>query len=71
MTEVKKGIAIDKGVPMRKVRRYPWAGLEVGDSFFIENSGGDDSNLRALAKRHGYKVSIRREQGGVRVWRVS
>jgi len=66
-------IKIDKGVPLppphRSHRIYPWNEMAVGDSFFIP----DTKNYSAAyqAKKLGFKVTTRRENGGVRIWRIA
>jgi hypothetical protein len=51
--------------------KYPWSGLEVGDSFFVD--GGDARSMTSTAshagRRNGKKFIARAELGGVRVWR--
>ena len=68
---------IDKGVPTPgKEIKYPFARMDVGDSFFIP--GGNSSSRGGIyqsARNAGVKVSMRQveESGvkGVRVWRVA
>jgi hypothetical protein len=70
-------IPIDKGVPLPKGRRepkYPWASMEVGDSFFVPGTIST-SAATAASKRLGFGF-VRRsvvENGvaGIRFWRVS
>lgn len=57
--------------------RYPFRQLEVGQSFFIEGIAGDHAailRVRGAAnvqgRRTGKKYSVRKMDGGVRVWRV-
>ena len=73
MFEIEKGIA----VPAARFK-YPWAEMEIGDSFFVE------PGERSLTKMHGHlsslgnhygkprgmKFTTRQVDGGVRVWRV-
>ena len=74
---------IDKGVPMPdRPTRYPFAGMDVGDSFLIEVRGGRRQEalvrrrVSAAAsdyrRRHGAsaKFDSRVTLDGVRVWRV-
>ena len=74
MSEVK----IDKGIPIPSMQGshytpYPWAIMEVGDSFVHE---GRSTAVYAAAK--GWAVKLNRKftarklpTGGHRVWRVS
>lgn len=84
---------IEKGVPMpvgphgkeRKWDQYPWAKMEVGDSFFVPTPEAKDpvkaqsrllgslnNSGRAWRKKTGHenwRFLGRRVEGGVRVWR--
>lgn len=68
-------IKIEKGVPVADARvKYPFADMEVGDSFWI--GGLQDPNApRGAAFRwgsnHGVSFKTRKEKDGVRVWRVA
>ena len=56
------------------VTKYPWAVLEVGDSFFVPGIGNGSSlgSSRATASRkYGHTYTIRKVEGGIRVWRVT
>lgn len=68
---------IERGIPLppaSKARKYSFDEMEVGDSVFFE-----DVSLRrkfynaakAMGKRHGYKFSSRKVDGGFRIWRVA
>ncbi len=65
---------IEKGIPAPSARgKYPFAQMEVGDSFFVPDKttatfGGVLSHAR---KRTGFGFVMRSENGGLRVWRVS
>lgn len=74
---------LEKAIPIPKrqthfPRRYPWAEMEVGDSFFVnKKSLGVDSRTLGnagnnWAKRHELpnRYSCRKVPGGVRVWRI-
>jgi len=69
-------IEIEKGVPQpdAKTGKYPFRQMEVGDSFFAPLGSSDPNpfNTYATAKRikDGRKYSVRRVDGGIRVWRV-
>jgi hypothetical protein len=61
--------------------KYPWTGMELGDSVLIIAGNGDTlSKLKRRVGRAGryygqmngkkFKTLIMREENGVRVWRV-
>ena len=66
-------IVIEKGVPLPPrrgpVSKYPFAEMEVGDSFVT-----DIMSIRGTAKqaaaRYGKKFTVRRVAEGFRVWRI-
>lgn len=72
---------IEKGVPIPSSRavsmRYPFPDMEVGDSFVVPFSAGQDGRLRSAAcayqRRRGGKFTVRRftREGVVRCWRVA
>lgn len=69
-------IKIDKGMPMPKSKsekKYPFREMEIGDSFFEEevNRRLLASYASELGKKIGMKFSIRRVDGGIRVWRTA
>ncbi len=57
--------------PRTRRAKYPWAELEVGQSFFVE--GGLLRSMSSTAshagRRSGRKFIVRTADGGVRVWR--
>lgn len=66
---------IEKGIPIPKGGRpevYPWAQMEIGDSLFFRNRFHWDVNVMRwrAEKRHGFKFTVRKVPGGVRVWRI-
>lgn len=74
MTELRP--KIDKNIPIRPRVIYPWAEMEVGDSFLIPAL--DDREMRAVSGSAHSSAAIRsltirtgREPGGVRVWLTS
>ena len=75
MIKVESGIP----VPARTSRQggrpsiYPFAGLDVGDSFFIPGKTVKTMSQTAskAAKRLGIEVITRTVDGGVRVWRTA
>ena len=67
-------VEVNKDVPLPEPkRRYPYKVMEVGESFLV--AGGRlqvvcNANYRA-GKKLARKFIARREEGGVRVWRVN
>lgn len=70
---------IDKDLPIprrRNGRRYPWREMAVGDSVFIpcENGETPEKTVMRLGNSFVYarpfRFTRRREEGGVRVWRI-
>lgn len=74
MIKVEKGIPIpEKPRKGGKPAKYPWATMDVGDSFFVEgvplaNFASGAYNAAKLLNR---KFSLRTVEGGVRVWRIT
>ena len=68
MSEMK----LEKNVPMPPSNRvkYPWKGMEVGDSFLIPNGKFKRGGIPSAAKHQGYKVRMRLEGDDLRVWRT-
>jgi len=67
-------IKIDKGVPVPLNRRtkYPWADMEVGDSFFVVTDKIANFKRNVYAKnRNGKEFTARAEGDGCRVWRTA
>ena len=71
---VDMGVIIDDAVPMpgaRVVRRYPYAEMGIGQSFYVEGVQMQvvlNGNWRA-GKKLVMKFIARREGDGIRVWR--
>lgn len=75
-------LPVDKNIPIPesyKTRpdKFPFAQLQIGDSFFIENVSKRFSiyaNLRHFNERNQksnqIRVVQRREGNGVRIWRI-
>lgn len=67
---------IEKGVPLpqkrRRPSRYPFADMNVGDSFVTSNKSVRGAMI-AYAKRHPKKclrfIAEAQETGNIRVWR--
>ena len=72
---VEKGIKVPQ---LPKHNRYPFKDMTVGDSFMVsynEMPAGGAQNVRTAAyhtgKINGTKFTVRRVDGGVRVWRIA
>jgi hypothetical protein len=71
-------IKIDKAIPMPVTLRngrpcvYPWAEMEIGDSFFVSHKTKRSfgTQVYQAAKRLGKSFALREETHGVRVWRT-
>jgi hypothetical protein len=67
-------VEINKDVPLPiPKRRYPYGLMEVGESFLVQDGKLQivcNANYRA-GKKLGRKFIARREERGVRVWRVN
>jgi hypothetical protein len=78
-------IPVDKGIPVpdhsnaggHGQRVYPFTSMDVGDSFFVPYLGGRPDvlkSLRSLApyyrNKQGVRFTVRKVDGGVRVWRI-
>lgn len=69
-------IIIDKDIPPPENKpgpqtKYPWADMDVGDSFFAE--GKSTNHFSTTTKRYrdkGWKFTTRTVDGGTRVWRI-
>jgi hypothetical protein len=66
---------IEKGLTMleRKSDAYPFQQMDVGDSFYVATSSR--STLQVYACREGQRLnraySVRKVDGGFRVWRIA
>jgi hypothetical protein len=72
MYKIEKGIKIPEFFCHRK---YPLSEMEVGDSFFVEGTLKKNTINTAVSwwsKRKGNtrKFTIRKVDGGIRVWRI-
>ncbi len=81
-------IEIEQGIPMPPPRKsgggggnqkYPWEGMQIGDSFFVPQPPGItlaklqirvNGSAAPAGKRLGTRYTVRQVEGGVRVWRV-
>ena len=77
-------IVIEKGIPVPgpegRPKTYPWADMEVGDSFFVECPQVEARRLRATlySCKRNYerrtppkKFTCRQCRKGIRVWRIA
>lgn len=70
--------AIEKNIPAPVVSRkrgrhpkYPYAFMEVGDSFYAPGIPSLSASLRAAEARTGFRFAQAHEDGGTRVWRIA
>lgn len=70
---------IEKGIPIPEPkkggpRKFPWRFMKIGDSFLVEGDR-NQSNISALAsqaaRRLNMKFTTRKEDSGIRVWRIA
>ena len=72
MIDVEKNVPMPEPTSSRTKLEYPSEHMEIGDSFFVDNSTIQkvcNANNRAK-KKYGAKFMARREEGGIRVWRM-
>lgn len=70
---------IETGIPMPKAKHqnnqaYPFADMQIGQSVFFPGEDHDDraaSAARKWGQRHDAKFACRRQDGGMRIWRIS
>jgi hypothetical protein len=65
------GPATMRGLP--KPHIYPFADMQVGDSFLVPEGCGQRARqaATAFARRHGVKFLVAATDAGRRVWRVA
>jgi len=70
-------IEVDKSVPLPepklgRPKKYPFAEMEVGDSFFVpqEKVRSASKSASMYKAAHGGDFTRRSVEGGVRIWRV-
>lgn len=66
---------IEKNLPMPPIKggtKYPWASLNVGDSFLVGFDKGASvrSGVTYAGKKLKRKFICRKEETGYRVWRI-
>ncbi len=70
-------LSIEADVPipprMEAVRLYPFAALEIGQSFLADKSSWASVRVQAVnhGKRLGRTFRTRKVNGGIRVWRIA
>lgn len=71
-------ITIEKNVPIQGTRGrgeniYPWADMQVGDSFLFPEGYKPNSayQLARHQSRNGYQFKVKQIDGRVRCWRVA
>lgn len=64
-------IVIEKGIPLPTRARggFPFAEMEVGDSFFI--LGKKSIATKSAETKLGFKFKSKAVDGGCRVWRIT
>lgn len=77
MSEIKieSNIPIEASYTNGRPEKYPWRKMEVGDSFFVSSDTMDLKRASTYAweagRRTGCKFACRRQEDGIRIWRVS
>lgn len=66
---------IDKNIPapISRYAKYPFSKMEVGDSVFFAGEGHGSNCVHAAKryfKRSNKKMTSRKEDGGIRIWRL-
>lgn len=69
---------IEKNVPLPKRRKYPFPEMVAGDSFFVPASVKEVDKIRRRVsvvanghhKNSRKRFTLRKVEGGIRVWRV-
>lgn len=66
-------LPVSRAVGRPRGSKYPVVHMQVGDSFVVPGRSQKQVSaaVRTEAKKHGVKLSTRKLDGGVRVWRVA
>jgi len=74
-------IKIDSDIPLEanynngRPEKYPWRKMEIGESFFVlpdmMTPKRASTHAWEASLRTGRKFACRRQEGGVRIWRIS
>lgn len=73
MIPIDKGIQMPEYVEYDTSRKYPFADMEVGDSFLVTSEKlirVVHSRASQVGRKRGWKFIVRKVEGGSRVWRV-
>ena len=73
--QIDKNVQLNRFIKRSLKHKYPFAEMELYDSFYVELDERGINVLRVLAwrfsKQTGWKFVTKRVDKGVRVWRVS
>ena len=70
--KIEKDIPLPDRIGSGRARKYPFSRMEVGDSFFAPVAGNRiHSAVSQFSKRTGMKFTVKKVDGGCRVWRLS
>jgi len=75
--EMMEEIVVEKGIPLptgARAAKYPFASMEVGDSFVVAGSSKQLARSHALNYKKlnpGWNYRTRTTSDGMRIWRVS
>lgn len=72
---IEKNVPVPAPAPVQR-RQYPYADMEVGDSVFIPYEGSTQNSTeaayaRVYGSRHSKRFTVRKVEGGLRVWRTA
>lgn len=74
MTKIETGIPMPAYYKNGRPASYPFRDMGIGESIYISVSEADPRHVAkrayATGRRSGLKFACRRDEGGVRVWRV-
>ena len=75
MYKIEKGIPI-AGIPRKEHSKYPFKDMKINDSFFISDKDITRIKLQSAVayyslKHLEWKSTVRKVEGGYRVWRIS
>ena len=77
MIEIKidSDIPIDANYTNGRPEKYPWRKMDIGDSFFVSSDMMSPKRVSTYAweagLRTGRKFACRRQEDGIRIWRIS
>lgn len=73
--QIEKNVKINRFIKRSLKHKYPFAEMDLYDSFYVELDEREINVLRVLAwrfsKATGWKFVTKKVDKGVRVWRVS